>query len=127
MTEQPAETEKNAPFSALRRFARQASARSEERCDLCGIALRPGHRHLLNLADRAVLCACQACSLLFDHAAGGGSRRLIPNRILNLTDFEMENTLWERLRIPVNMAFFCYNTAAKRMTAFYPSPMGRTE
>ena len=31
------------------------------------------------------------------------------------------------MQVPVNMAFFSYNTAANRITAFYPSPMGPTE
>jgi hypothetical protein len=39
----------------------------------------------------------------------------------------MTDVQWEGLRIPVNMAFFCANTAAKRVIALYPGPMGATE
>ena len=39
----------------------------------------------------------------------------------------MTDGQWESLRVPVNMAFFSYNTAAGRVVALYPSPMGPTE
>ncbi len=128
MTDEPLAAGNEPPFLALRRLARQAAAAAEEHCDLCGEAIGPEHRHLLDLAKREVLCACRACTFLLDQPmAGGGTRRLIPTRCLCLTDFEMADAQWESLQVPVNMAFFCYSTAAKRMTAFYPSPMGPTE
>jgi Family of unknown function (DUF5947) len=116
------------PFEALRRFARRTPERVEEHCDLCGAVLGPDHRHMLDLTERRVLCTCRACALLLDApAAGGGVRRVIPTQVLNLVDFEMSDAEWENLQIPVNMTFFVYNTAAQRMLAFYPSPMGPTE
>jgi hypothetical protein len=60
-------------------------------------------------------------------AAGGGHWRLIPERRLRLTDFKLEDLTWDRLQIPVDMAFFFDNSAARRVMAFYPSPMGATE
>ena len=116
------------PFPALRRFARQAPIRIEERCDLCAEAIGPEHRHLLDLPTRQVLCACRACAfLLAAPAAGAGTRLLIPTRTILLTDSVMTDRQWDALQIPVQMAFCCYNTAAQRMMAFYPSPMGPTE
>lgn len=116
------------PFVALRQMARQSAARSEERCDLCGEGIGPEHRHVLSLTSREVLCACRGCAILFDSpAAGAGARRLIPARTLDLADFALTDLQWNALEVPVNMAFFCYNTAAQRTTAFYPSPMGPTE
>ena len=129
----------------LRRIARQRSAAAtsptsaqqltsptssqpEERCELCGAPLPSKHRHLLDLESRQLLCACRACSLLFDRpAAGGHHYRLLPDRRLRLHDFELDEVVWEQLRIPVEMAFFFYSSAAERVTAFYPSPMGATE
>jgi uncharacterized protein DUF5947 len=74
------------------------------------------------------VCTCRACSLLFDRrAAGGGHYRLVPDRRLALHDFALEDVAWEQLRIPVDMAFFFYSSAAGRVMAFYPSPMGATE
>lgn len=114
--------------STLRRLARRAAADQEERCDLCGEPITPKHRHLLDLSSRELSCLCRACALLFDRsAAGAGVRRLVPTRYRSLPDFDMSDELWEGLRIPVNMAFFSYNTAAARVMALYPSPMGPTE
>jgi hypothetical protein len=83
---------------------------------------------MLDLRQRRLLCACRACSTLFDtRAAGGAHYRLIPERRLALDDFRLRDADWERLRIPVDMAFFFHNTEAGRVFAFYPSPMGATE
>ena len=41
-----------------------------ERCDLCGTAVPDAHRHLVDVEERRLLCACQACGLLFAHDAG---------------------------------------------------------
>jgi hypothetical protein len=99
-----------------------------ERCELCGEPIPAAHRHLLDLASRELLCSCRACSLLFDRdAAGGGHYRLVPDRRLRLAAFELDDLAWERLRIPVDMAFFFRNSAEGRVMAFYPSPMGPTE
>jgi len=116
------------PFSTLRRLAREATRSVEEHCDLCGEAIGQEHRHLMSLSSRELLCACRACAILFDQpAAGAGARRLVPTRRLCLAGFDMTDAQWEGLRIPVNMAFFTYHTAAGRMMAFYPGPMGPTE
>jgi hypothetical protein len=83
---------------------------------------------VLDLDTRQVLCACRPCSLLMDRpAAGGGHWRLIPERRVRLTGFELDDVTWERLQIPVEMAFFFQSSAAGRVMAFYPSPMGATE
>jgi len=105
-----------------------AAAGQRERCELCGEPLPAEHRHLLDLESRQLLCACRACSMLFDRrAAGGGHYRLLPDRRLRLDDFQLDDLAWEQLRIPVEMAFFFFSSAAKRVVAFYPSPMGATE
>jgi Family of unknown function (DUF5947) len=118
--------------SRLRKLVRSSSnapvSESKERCDLCSEPIAPQHRHLLDLDTRELMCACRPCSILFDPgAAGGGHYRLVPERRLNLVDFELPDSTWERLRIPVEMAFFFRNSAEGRMMAFYPSPMGPTE
>ncbi|HUF31952.1 MAG TPA: DUF5947 family protein [Acidimicrobiales bacterium] len=41
-----------------------------ELCDLCGTAVPDGHRHLVDVEERRLICACQACGLLFEHDAG---------------------------------------------------------
>jgi Family of unknown function (DUF5947) len=122
--------------SRLRRLAKAGTARPEaveESCDLCGEPIPADHRHVLELVSREVRCACRACSLLFDRrGAGGGHYRLIPDRSYRLEGFELDDVVWEELRIPVEMAFF-FRSAGEgapdggRVRAFYPSPMGPTE
>jgi hypothetical protein len=117
--------------SRLRRLAkRTAEARTAEleRCELCSEAIGPEHRHLLDLRSGELMCACQACSLLFDgSAAGGGHYRLVPDRRLLLADFALDEATWANLRIPVDMAFFFRSSEAGRVVALYPSPAGATE
>jgi len=124
-------------LSALRRFAREGSERKEateaareEYCDLCGqiIPPDPEHRHLMEVATREIMCVCRPCSILFDSAAASEGRyRIVPERLLNLEGFRMSDAQWENLRVPVDMAFFFYNTPAGKVVAYYPSPMGPTE
>jgi hypothetical protein len=114
----------------LRALARQAPPVPEpdERCDLCGAPIPARHRHLLALSSRQLVCACRPCALLFDRGgAGNGRYRLVPERRLRLGDFAMSDLVWEELRIPVDMAFFVHSTAAGRVVALYPGPMGPAE
>jgi hypothetical protein len=117
--------------SRLRQAARGAAERRQEvdeHCDLCGEPIPPQHRHLLDLSSRELMCACRACTILFDRsAAGGGHYRLVPERRLVLEGFKLDDVRWADLRIPVEMAFLFRNTAAGRVMAYYPSPMGPTE
>lgn len=117
--------------SRLRALAqRSAEAREsvQERCELCGESIAAEHRHLLDLSTREAMCACRACALLFDRsAAGGGHYRLVPDRRLALADLELDDVSWEELRIPVDMAFFSFDSRAERVVALYPGPMGATE
>jgi hypothetical protein len=115
----------------LRQLARASSAEREqqlEHCELCGEAIPSAHRHLLDLQSKEIMCACQACKILFDRKAAGGSHyRLIPDRRLAIEDFVLDDVGWAKLRIPVEMAFFFRNSDAERVDAFYPSPAGATQ
>ena len=119
-----------APLQALRRFTRERPTGSAplEHCEMCSEPLAPIHRHLLEIANRRVLCTCEACTLLFGYpGAGGGKYRAIPRRYLVLPDFQMTDEQWDELRIPVNMVYIFRSTVAERAIAFYPSPAGATE
>jgi hypothetical protein len=115
----------------LQQIARRSVAEREaaaERCDLCGLPIPSEHRHLLDLTQRELMCACQACSVLFaSDAASAGHYRLVGDRRLRIDDLELDDAAWDELRLPVDMAFFFRNSAAGRVQAFYPSPMGPTE
>jgi len=117
--------------SRLGRLARQAAVEREatlERCELCSAPVAPEHRHLLDLRSRELMCACQACTILFDRrAAGAGHYRLVGDRRLRIDDFELDDVMWADLRLPVDMAFFFNSSAEERVMAYYPSPMGPTE
>ena len=39
----------------------------------CSAPIAPEHRHLLDLDQRELMCACRACSLLFDRGAAGAA------------------------------------------------------
>jgi hypothetical protein len=109
-------------LAALRRFAEETPP--VEFCELCGKPVPERHRHLLDPGPRRLLCACDACAVLF----GQGSRyKRVPRRILALPGFRMSEAQWESLLIPINMAFFYRNGARDEVVAMYPSPAGTTE
>ena len=116
------------PAAAPAASAAGARARAPERCDLCGEPLAPRHRHMVDLDDRRLLCACRACAVLFDRgAAGGGHFRLVPTRRRRLDAPRFDDATWARLRLPVELAFVFHSSAAGRTVAVYPSPLGATE
>ena len=99
-----------------------------ERCDLCSAAIASDHRHLLNVSARRLECACTACATLFPGRSVGEQRyRLIPDCIRRLADVALGDVAWAELAIPVDMAFFFFDTAVGRIVALYPSAVGVTE
>lgn len=113
------------PLARLQRFVRKASEAAEV-CEMCALPLPPNHQHLLELEKRQIKCACEACAILFDGNVRQRYQR-IPRDIERLTDFVMDDHEWDSLLIPINLAFFVYSSAAKRMVAQYPSPGGVME
>jgi hypothetical protein len=104
------------------------SADAPERCQLCAAPLPDVHRHLLELGAGRLACACRACAMLFDRrAAGGGRYRLVPDRTRTVVDAALDDGAWRALGVPVEAAFFLRSTAAGRVLARYPSPLGATE
>ena len=97
-----------------------------ERCDLCSIELGPDHPHLVEPATRRLVCACQACAILFSGAAETKYRR-VPRVVRYLPNFQLTDAQWEGLMIPINMAFFFQSSAAEKVIVLYPSPAGATE
>ena len=111
--------------NVLRRFIRSRSVPAE-RCDMCSVALAADHSHLVEPATRKLICACQACAVLFSGAADTKYRR-VPRTVRTLSDFHMSDAQWEGLMIPINMAFFFQSSAAGKVIVLYPSPAGATE
>jgi hypothetical protein len=103
-------------------------ARACERCELCGQPIPDRHSHIVHLERRNLLCACRACYLLFTSGgAGGGKYRAVPERYLGLGARVLTEEQWDRAQVPVNLAFFFFNSSLGRTVAFYPSPAGATE
>lgn len=122
-TEQLRETSQ--AFESLRQFARKPP-RQVEQCELCSAKLRTEHPHLIELTQRKLLCACDACALLFSGRAGAKYKR-VPRDARLLSNFHITDAEWDGLLIPINLAFFFQNSLNSRVSAFYPSPAGATE
>lgn len=102
--------------------AHQGLAEADQ-CELCGAALWVEHRHLHEEARDRILCICRACTLLFAReGAGGGSYRLVPERVIELPALDLDETLWSRFEIPVGLAFF--RRLGERVVVEYPGAMG---
>ena len=115
-------------FGVLRQFTRSRSAasRAVEHCELCSAGLHHDHPHLVELATRQILCACDACALLFDGLEKSRYKRVSRNSKY-LANFEMTDGQWESLMIPINMAFLFRSSIENRIVALYPSPAGAVE
>jgi hypothetical protein len=111
-------------FERLRGFIRRPMPL--ERCELCGNALGPDHQHLLEPVARKLICACEACAVLFS-GQGQTKYKRVPRRVRFLGDFRLTDSQWDGLMMPINMAFFFKSTPQGRVVALYPSPAGATE
>lgn len=113
----------------LRGLARTSTARDTpparvESCDLCTARVPSDHRHLLNLAERQIVCVCESCWAL---RSGDPDLRPVGRRVVALNGFEMPEELWASFRIPIGLAFFLHSSVTECVVALYPSPAGATE
>jgi hypothetical protein len=102
----------------------EPAQRTGERCDLCGTDLPEDHRHLLQLEERRIDCACETC---FAMRSGDPEYRPTGTRVVWLDDLELGDELWASFAIPIGLAFFMRSSSAERVVALYPSPAGATE
>lgn len=113
--------------TGLRRFRGAPPARAA-RCEMCAEPAGEAHGHVVNTENRALLCVCRGCYLLFTHEGATRRRyRSVPERYLRLPSFRLAEADWEELQIPVRTAFFFHNSVLGRTVALYPSPAGATE
>jgi hypothetical protein len=111
-------------FATLRQLARKRTA--AERCDMCSQELASEHEHLVEPANRRLICACGACAILFEGQAGAKFKR-VPRQVLFLRDFHLTDAQWDGLMVPIEMVFFFHSSPHGKMIALYPSPAGPTE
>ncbi|MGI8548615.1 MAG: DUF5947 family protein [Gemmatimonadaceae bacterium] len=99
-----------------------------EQCELCALEIPSEHRHLLDINSQRLLCVCRSCIILFDDKQSGGRRyKRMPEDVREVVDFALDDPLWERLGIPVDITFCFRSTSADRIVAFYPGPAGAAE
>ena len=116
--------QRDGAFTTLRQFARKRPR--VECCEICGQQLALNHQHLLETQSRKLVCACDACAVLFSSQSATKYKR-VPRRVLFLREFQMTDGQWDSLMIPIEMAFFFNSTPQGKIGAFYPSPAGATE
>ena len=109
---------------SLRKFVQKAP--EAERCDLCSAVIAEHHQHLVDPLARRMLCACDACAILFSTGAGTNYRRA-PRDARYLEGFNLSDQAWNALGIPIGLAFLYRSSVSDQMLAVYPSPAGPTE
>jgi Family of unknown function (DUF5947) len=112
------------PLASLRQWTRPRK-RPNHPCELCGVELAVEHDHVLDLKERQLACACMACTILFSD--GNARYKRVRRRAEMLQKFQLSDTGWDSLLIPIELAFFFHSTTAGRPIAMYPSPAGPTE
>lgn len=116
-------------LSTLQRFASPAVVEpTQERCELCSVAIGNVHRHVVDLDQQVLHCACHACAILFlRDDRGGGRFRTVPDRVVADPAFAMTATDWSVLGVPVGLAFFFRRQSLAEPMVCYPGPAGVTE
>lgn len=106
---------------------RQAPVRpAGERCEMCGEPVAEDrHSHVVDVVNRALMCTCRPCSLLFDYPGAKLRYKAVPDRYRSLP--ALPAPIWEDLQVPVGVAFFFRNSELDRVVGVYPSPAGATE
>jgi len=117
-------TKSQSSLAALRRFVR--SRKTVEHCDMCANEIPEVHPHLIEPANRRLICACRTCAILFD-GQGETKYKRVPRRVTALPEFHLTDAQWDGLMIPIQLAFFFNSTPDKRIIALYPGPAGVTE
>lgn len=113
-------------FALPRAAAEPAESEAGEVCEFCFAPLDPHHRHLLEIADQHIICACDSCALRFENVITGRFK-LIPRDIRVLPDFHVSDLQWENLALPINLVFIFHSSLQRRPMAIYPGPIGATE
>ena len=97
-----------------------------EKCDFCSVSVQTNHTHFMNAGNRKLLCACPACVVLLGEQAESKYKK-VPDSIRFLPAFHLTDEQWDRLSIPIQIAFFFYNSTDRKITSYYPSPSGPIE
>lgn len=111
-------------FARLQQFARRRV--EVERCEMCSADLSSSHEHLVDIETHRLVCACEACAILFSSQSSLKFRR-VPRDVRWLRQFRMTDAQWGGLMIPIEMAFLFRDSRRGKVLAFYPSLAGAVE
>jgi uncharacterized protein DUF5947 len=117
-------------LTSLERFAKRVRrakrAREGARCEVCGEAIGPAHRHVVDRVDRRLLCACTGCVIAFDGEQPARFRSVPDRRHAEAIELFSDRD-FDALGVPVGLAFFFRSSTLKRWVAAFPSIAGATE
>lgn len=110
--------------AGLGRLARPEPVVEDEQCEVCGSGISAEHRHLLELEERRILCACEPCIAM---RSGVENYCPVGTRTVWLDDIDFPDALWSAFQLPIGLAFFLRSSGTGTVVALYPSPAGATE
>lgn len=96
----------------------------EAACELCAAGVHAGHRHLLQLEQRRIVCVCESC---FERGARDAEFRQTNARVEWLEDFRLPEHVWTALGPPAGLALFLRSSSAGRVVALNPRASGAAE
>jgi hypothetical protein len=111
-------------LASLRAFA--ATRERPPRCELCSTPLLPNHEHVLEPRATRLLCACSACARTLAGARIDRPRR-IESFARRLRELELDDATWQKLGVPVGLAFFSLRGPAQDVVASLPGRAGIVE
>ena len=113
-----------ATLTLLRRFS--APRERVERCELCAAPLALAHDHVFDPKVARLRCACPPCALVLAGVDGDRPRR-IDSFATRLGGLELDDVTWQRLGVPVGLAFFSRRGASNQTVASLPGRAGVVE
>lgn len=78
------------------------------------------------MRNRNIVCTCDACALRFEGVING-RYKLIPRESRAVPNFRLTDSEWDKLALPIGLAFIVHNSATGKPMAIYPGPAGPTE
>lgn len=104
----------------LRRLIHFGTA--ENVCAFCQSIDSSHYCRLLDVPCRNIICACEECA---KHVAPlDENYKPIPCQTRALPDFQMTDYQWDGFALPINAAFFQFDTLAGEIVAVYPGAEG---
>ncbi|HEX6273539.1 MAG TPA: DUF5947 family protein [Polyangiaceae bacterium] len=108
----------------LRAFA--APRERIERCELCAAPIATEHEHVFDPKAARLRCTCGACARLLPGASGTALRR-VDSFARRIFDLELDDAVWEKLGVPVGLAFFSLRGPTFAVVASLPGRAGIVE